>query len=63
MTDTVAASVRYSLYKGALGTALLWADLEQPADACIPMFESEGWALPTHGSALYRDTEVVEVDQ
>jgi serine/threonine-protein kinase len=33
----------YSLYKGTVGVALLAADLEQPASACMPLFEPEGW--------------------
>jgi serine/threonine-protein kinase len=33
----------YSLYKGTVGVALLGADLEQPAAACMPLFEPEGW--------------------
>jgi serine/threonine-protein kinase len=35
--------LHYALYKGPLGTALLWADLEVPSEAFMPMFESEGW--------------------
>jgi serine/threonine-protein kinase len=33
----------HSLYKGTVGVALLAADLEQPAAACMPLFEPEGW--------------------
>jgi len=36
-------SFYYGLYKGPLGSALLSADMETPAEACMPMFESEGW--------------------
>lgn len=32
-----------SLYKGELGLALLLADLEQPDQARMPLFETEGW--------------------
>jgi eukaryotic-like serine/threonine-protein kinase len=35
-----------SLYKGALGVALLIADFENPEASCMPLFESEGWASP-----------------
>jgi eukaryotic-like serine/threonine-protein kinase len=41
--DTQAPPLHYALYKGPLGTALLSADLEVPSEACMPMFESEGW--------------------
>jgi len=41
--DTQAPPLHYALYKGPLGTALLWADLEVPSEACMPMFESESW--------------------
>jgi hypothetical protein len=46
------AASRLSLYKGALGPALLEQDLETPDLACHPFFESEGWPLgvsPSHG--------------
>jgi eukaryotic-like serine/threonine-protein kinase len=33
-----------SLYKGAVGVAVLAADLARPADAVFPLFEEEGWA-------------------
>jgi serine/threonine protein kinase len=42
----------YALYKGSLGTALLCADLTTPMEACMPMFESEGWTHEKHRSAL-----------
>jgi serine/threonine-protein kinase len=32
-----------SLYKGAVGVAVLAADLARPADAVMPFFEEEGW--------------------
>jgi hypothetical protein len=32
-----------SLYKGALGVAVLAADLARPGDAVFPFFEEEGW--------------------
>ncbi len=32
-----------SLYKGAMGVAVLAADLARPADAVFPFFEEEGW--------------------
>jgi len=32
-----------SLYKGALGIAVLAADLVRPAEAAMPFFEEEGW--------------------
>ncbi len=32
-----------SLYKGAVGVAVLAADLARPADAVFPFFEEEGW--------------------
>jgi len=32
-----------SLYKGDGGLALLAAELEHPASACLPIFEPEGW--------------------
>ena len=34
----------YGLYKGPLGSALLSADIDTPSEACMPVFESEGWA-------------------
>jgi hypothetical protein len=37
-----------ALYKGALGPALLYSELEHPDVARMPLFESEGW--PTHSS-------------
>jgi serine/threonine-protein kinase len=33
----------HSLYKGALGVAVLAADLARPAEAAMPFFEEEGW--------------------
>jgi len=33
----------HSLYKGALGVAVLAADLARPEDAAMPFFEEEGW--------------------
>ncbi|MFL6194775.1 MAG: lanthionine synthetase LanC family protein [Thermoanaerobaculia bacterium] len=33
-----------SLFKGALGAAVLAADLARPEDAVFPFFEEEGWA-------------------
>lgn len=39
------ASGTLSLYKGALGAALLAQELELPARSCHPLFESEGWPL------------------
>jgi serine/threonine-protein kinase len=33
-----------SLYKGAIGAAVLAADLREPASASMPLFEAEGWA-------------------
>src|SRR5262249_18253704 len=36
-------TVPHSLYKGPVGVARLAADLEQPAAACMPLFEPEGW--------------------
>jgi serine/threonine-protein kinase len=33
----------YGLYKGPVGIALLSADMEAPDQACMPLFESEGW--------------------
>jgi serine/threonine-protein kinase len=41
--DTEAPPLHYALYKGPLGTALLSADLDEPSEACMPMFESESW--------------------
>jgi serine/threonine-protein kinase len=41
---------RDSLYKGEIGVALLAADLEDPLNACVPLFESEGW--PRHATPL-----------
>lgn len=47
VTSIRAGSLRRdSLYKGEVGVALLAADLEQPAHACMPLYESEGW--PRH---------------
>jgi eukaryotic-like serine/threonine-protein kinase len=45
--DTEAPPLHYALYKGALGTALLSADLDEPSQACMPLFESEGWKPDT----------------
>ena len=39
------ASGRLSLYKGALGAAVLEQDLAVPSRSCHPFFESEGWPL------------------
>jgi serine/threonine-protein kinase len=36
-------ALHYALYKGPMGAALLSADLESAAEACMPMFASEGW--------------------
>ena len=33
----------HSLYRGALGVAVLAADLARPAEAAMPFFEEEGW--------------------
>lgn len=33
----------HSLYKGALGVAVLAADLARPEEAAMPFFEEEGW--------------------
>lgn len=38
-----APSLHFALFKGALGTALLWQDLETPDEACMPMFEPQRW--------------------
>jgi eukaryotic-like serine/threonine-protein kinase len=35
-----------SLYKGALGPAVLAAELPTPAVASMPLFEPEGWGVP-----------------
>ena len=35
-----------SLYKGAIGAAVLAAELREPAGASMPLFEAEGWASP-----------------
>jgi serine/threonine-protein kinase len=40
----------FGLYKGPIGTALLSADIDSPSDACLPMFESEGWRRVSGGS-------------
>jgi serine/threonine-protein kinase len=37
----------YGLYKGPIGSALLSADMAAPEEACMPMFESEGWSART----------------
>lgn len=42
---------RLSLYKGALGAALLAQDLESPTRSCHPFFEAEGWPGP--GPAIH----------
>jgi hypothetical protein len=39
-----------SLYKGALGAALLDQELALPARSCHPLFESEGWPLSRSGA-------------
>jgi eukaryotic-like serine/threonine-protein kinase len=44
--DTEAPPLHYALYKGPLGTALLSADLDEPSEACMPLFESENWRPP-----------------
>jgi serine/threonine-protein kinase len=33
----------YCLYKGPMGSALLSADIQTPEQACMPLFELEGW--------------------
>jgi serine/threonine-protein kinase len=48
--DTEPPALHYALYKGALGSALLSADLEAPLHACMPLFESEGWAADASAS-------------
>jgi serine/threonine-protein kinase len=40
------ASGTLSLYKGALGAALLEQELALPARSCHPLFEPEGWPSP-----------------
>jgi len=40
------ATDAHRLYKGALGAALLISELEDPARARMPLFESEGWKWP-----------------
>jgi serine/threonine-protein kinase len=37
------ASDAHRLYKGALGVALLFNELDEPLGARMPLFESEGW--------------------
>jgi hypothetical protein len=37
------AANAHRLYKGALGTALLLFELEDPYRARMPLFEPEGW--------------------
>jgi serine/threonine-protein kinase len=49
--NTQPPRLHYALYKGSLGTALLSADLEAPSEACMPLFESEGWKLSPSVSA------------
>ncbi|HET8633167.1 MAG TPA: lanthionine synthetase LanC family protein [Gemmatimonadales bacterium] len=44
------ASGMLSLYKGALGAALLDQELALPARSCHPLFESEGWPLSRSGA-------------
>ncbi len=39
-----------SLYKHWLGIALLAADLQRPEQACMPLFESEGWPVSAPGT-------------
>jgi len=44
----------YALYKGPIGSALLSAEFDQPEQACMPLFESEGWSAdeaPGRGAA------------
>jgi len=41
--DTSAFLAAESLYRGRVGLALLAADLEEPARACMPLFGREGW--------------------
>ncbi len=41
----------HSLYKGALGVAVLAADLVRPGDAAMPFFEEEGWPSPPRPSS------------
>ena len=36
-----------SLFKGALGVALLAADLARPESACFPFYGEERWPAPT----------------
>ena len=40
---SVAGAYRHSPYKGSLGPILLLNDLHSPAEANLPVFESEGW--------------------
>ena len=40
------ATEAHRLFKGALGVALLITELEDPARARMPLFESEGWRWP-----------------
>ncbi len=35
----------YSLYRGALGIAVLAADLERPEAAAMPLVGDEGWTV------------------
>jgi serine/threonine-protein kinase len=53
LADRAAASIKSvavstnSLYKGEIGVALLFAELQSPEQACMPMFEAEAWqAVP-----------------
>ena len=39
-----------SLYRGALGVAVLAADLARPRDAVMPFFAEEGWRTPGVGT-------------
>jgi eukaryotic-like serine/threonine-protein kinase len=41
---SVSDSHRHSLYKGSLGAIVLLSDLNCPAEASLPVFESEGWS-------------------
>jgi eukaryotic-like serine/threonine-protein kinase len=49
MNVEVAGAYQHSLYKGSLGAIVLLSDLQSPAQASLPVFESEGWQhRPTH---------------
>jgi len=49
-----------SLYKGTLGVAVLVADLLQPEEACMPLFEQERWPSTRECSPYPSEKEFIK---